>query len=181
MRSVSLLVLLVLLVWAGLVQADPLERGPKDVVDLCLDFGFLTPHGYGANVAFLFDFKPLNEYKPFVAFGLNVITGLTYSVGIEYEIDPRLRLSSLLSVAGGQELGQYHMYWDESSQSTVPRSRPKILLVSGYFDLLKSDHVDLLLGGAIGLANVDTLRGTSDSDVELRFLASPVLSVGLRW
>ena len=104
MRNISLLLLLFLV---GLTKAETLPDRQKNRVDFCLDLGFLTPHGYGANVAVSLDFKSLNGYRPFAAFGFNVITGLTYSTGIEYQINPRFKLGLLFSVAGGKKLGQY--------------------------------------------------------------------------
>ena len=106
MRNISLLLFLFLV---GLTNAETLPDRPKNRVDFCLDLGFLTPHGYGANVAVSLDFKSLNSYRPFAAFGFNVITGLTYSTGIEYQINPRFKLGLLFSVAGGEELGQHHI------------------------------------------------------------------------
>ena len=104
MRNISLLLLLFLV---GLTKAETLPDRHRNRVDFCLDLGFLTPHGYGANVAVSLDFK--SSYRPFAAFGFNVITGLTYSTGIEYQINPRFKLGLLFSVAGGKELGQYHI------------------------------------------------------------------------
>ena len=109
-----------------------------------------------------------------------MITGLTYSTGIEYQINPRFKLGLLFSVAGGEELGQHHMYWDEASQSALPANRSKILLFSSYFDLIKSRYLDLLLGAALGIANVNTLRETSDRG-GLRLFATPAFSAGIRY
>ena len=111
MRNISLLLLLFLV---GLTNAETLPDRQKNRVDFCLDLGLLTPHGYGANVAVSLDFKSLNGYRPFAAFGFNVITGLTYSTGIEYQINPRFKLGLLFSVAGGEELiciGMRHLKW----------------------------------------------------------------------
>ena len=137
--------------------------------------GFLTPHGYGANVAVSLDFKSLNGYRPFAAFGFNVITGLTYSTGIEYQINPHFKSGLLFSVAAGKELGQF---WDGPPDMYEP-PRAKILLFNSYFDLIKSRHLDLLLGAALGIANVNTLRGTSDRG--LRLFATPAFSAGIRY
>tara|TARA_B100002003_G_scaffold11561_1_gene9935 strand:+ start:923 stop:1453 length:531 start_codon:yes stop_codon:yes gene_type:complete len=176
MRNISLLLLLFLV---GLTNAETLPDRQKNRVDFCLDLGFLTPHGYGANVAVSLDFKSLNGYRPFAAFGFNVITGLTYSTGIEYHINPRFKLGLLFSVAGGEELGQHHMYWDEASEAVLPANRSKILLFNSYFDLIKSRYLDLLLGAALGIANVNTLRETSDRG--LRLFATPAFSAGIRY
>ena len=70
MRNISLLLLLFLV---GLTKAETLPDRQKNRVDFCLDLGFLTPHGYGANVAVSLDFKSLNGYRPFAAFGFNAI------------------------------------------------------------------------------------------------------------
>ena len=177
MRNISLLLLLFLV---GLTKAETLPDRQKNRVDFCLDLGFLTPHGYGANVAVSLDFKSLNGYRPFAAFGFNVITGLTYSTGIEYQINPRFKLGLLFSVAGGKELGQYHMYWDQASEAVLPANRSTILLFNSYFDLIKSRHLDLLLGAALGIANVNTLRETSDRG-KLRLFATPAFSAGIRY
>ena len=56
MRNISLLVLLFLV---ELTNAETLQDGQKNRVDFCLDLGFLTPHGYGANAAVSLDFKSL--------------------------------------------------------------------------------------------------------------------------
>ena len=86
----------------------------------------------------------------------------------------------LFSVAGGKELGQYHMYWDQSSETVLPANQSKILLFNSYFDLIKSRHLDLLLGAALGIANVNTLRETSDRG-KLRLFATPAFSAGIRY
>ena len=99
MRNISLLLLLFLV---GLTNAETWQNRQKNRVDFCLDLGFLTPHGYGANLAVSLDFKSLNSYRPFAAFGFNVITGLTYSTGIEYQINPRFKLGLLFSALAGK-------------------------------------------------------------------------------
>ena len=85
----------------------------------------------------------------------------------------------LFSVAGGEELEQHHMYWDEASEAVLPANRSKILLFNSYFDLIKSRHLDLLLGAALGIANVNTLRETSDRGP--RLFATPAFSAGIRY
>jgi len=71
------------------------------------------------------------------------------------------------------------MYWDEASEAVLPENRSKILLFNSYFDLIKSRHLDLLLGAALGIANVNTLRETSDRG--LRLFATPAFSAGIRY
>ena len=168
----------VVLLWM-ILGVSPASSGEKDFFGKwCVDIGFLSPHGYGANVAIAVDIEHLNGFKPFAGFGFNVLTGQGYSGGIEYAVNPRLRVSSFLTIGGGKEWGIKNMGWDEASQSTVPASRPKIFLLGTWLDLLESDDYDLMLGVAIGSANMNTLKETSDRG-RFRFSVSPAYSFGL--
>ena len=158
----------VVLLWM-ILGVSPASSGEKDFfVDRCVDIGFLSPHGYGANVAIAVDIEHLNGFKPFAGFGFNVLTGVGYSGGIEYAVNPRLRVSSFLTIGGGKEWGIIN----------EPASRPKIFLLGTWLDLLESDDYDLMLGVAIGSANMNTLRETSDRG-GFRFFVSPAYSFGL--
>ena len=61
MRNISLLLLLFLV---GLTNAETWQDRQKNRVDFCLDLGFLTPHGYGANLAVSLDFKAIDHLLP---------------------------------------------------------------------------------------------------------------------
>ena len=147
----------------------------KTRVDRWADLGFLGPHGYGINIAISLDVKSLNGYRPFAAFGFNVITGLTYSTGIEYQINPHFKSGLLFSVAAGKELGQF---WDGPPDMYEP-PRAKILLFNIFFDLIKSPNVDLLLGAGLGIANVNMFRESSGRPEQSLF-ATPAFSLSVR-
>ena len=72
-----------------ILRVTPAFSGEKYIIDGCLDLGFVSPHGYGANVAIALDIEHLSGFKPFAGVGFNV-TGMAYSGGIEYAVNPRL-------------------------------------------------------------------------------------------
>ena len=108
--------LTVMFFMSGIIGTSPTSAGEEYIVDSCVDFGFLSPHGYGINASIALDIDVLSSFKPYAGAGINVLSGLTYPGGVEYRVQiemenaPGLTISSLLSSGGHHGTSKRHKW-----------------------------------------------------------------------
>ena len=119
---------------------------------------------------YILNINVLSRFKPYAGVGTYVLSGLTYTGGVEYRIDfamenaPSLTISKLFSLGGHRGTSNRHE-WAFGS--------------GGWVDFVRSDQYDVMIGAAEGIGNINSPEEASKSEV--RSFLHPAFSIGLRF